>query len=175
MQELPPGAPGKGGGLGHFLNDPDFGRDLPLGPAKVLGAGAKGQGNGPGQPPPADPPGKASAADSGPGEPGGGMDYLPQDPASHDGLPWGGPDDHAFFLASGFGKHVVMHFVPGQDTLAIESNINQSGISRPEDLIGHIAGDARSVVIKIGGDTITLVGISRDDLVQQLHEHVKIV
>ncbi len=94
--------------------------------------------------------------------------------AGHDTLT-GGANEDVFYFESGFGMDVVTDFRPGQDVLAIKANINGLDVSSPEDLAAYVKSDGGNAVIKLHGDTITLVGISREDLVEHLSSYVKIV
>lgn len=92
----------------------------------------------------------------------------------HDMLAGQGGAD-TYYFGSGFGKDVVLDFRPGEDVLAIQSNINDSGIRSAADLVSHIRDTPEGAVIKLGGDEIKLVGVSRDDLVGNIDAYVKIV
>jgi Ca2+-binding RTX toxin-like protein len=92
----------------------------------------------------------------------------------HDQLT-GGAGRDTFVFESGFGKDVVLDFQKGQDILQIEANINGLRITQPSDLARFVSGDATSAEIKLGGDTIRLVGVSRADLLGNLGDYVKIV
>jgi Ca2+-binding RTX toxin-like protein len=87
----------------------------------------------------------------------------------------GGSGRDTFVFESGFGKDVVLDFQRGQDMLQIEANINGLRITQPSDLARFVSGDATSAEIKLGGDTIRLVGVSRADLLGNLDDYVKIV
>jgi Ca2+-binding RTX toxin-like protein len=87
----------------------------------------------------------------------------------------GGSGQDVFFFESGFGKDVVLDFEKGVDSIAIEANINGLRISSPEDLAPYISGNASYSEIKLHGDTIKLVGVSKEDLLGNLCDYVKIV
>jgi Ca2+-binding RTX toxin-like protein len=87
----------------------------------------------------------------------------------------GGAGKDVFVFESGFGKDVVLDFQKGVDKLEIQANINGLGIATPGDLAPYISGNAVSAEIKLGGDTIRLVGVSRNDLLSNLSDYVKIV
>lgn len=86
----------------------------------------------------------------------------------------GGKGQDVFLFESGFGKDVVLDFQKG-DTIAIEANINGSGISKASDLAAYVSGSGNTSTITIGDDTIRLVGVSKADLLQNLNDYVKIV
>jgi Ca2+-binding RTX toxin-like protein len=80
-----------------------------------------------------------------------------------------------FLFESGFGKDVVLGFQKGQDTIAIEENINGLDITDPSDLLPYIGGNAAAATITLGGDTIRIVGLSKADLIANIGDYVKIV
>jgi Ca2+-binding RTX toxin-like protein len=92
----------------------------------------------------------------------------------HDQLA-GGSGRDTFVFESGFGKDVVLDFQKGQDVLQIQANINGLRIASPSDLARFVSGDAGSSEIKLGSDTIKLVGVSRADLLGNIGDYVKIV
>jgi Ca2+-binding RTX toxin-like protein len=94
--------------------------------------------------------------------------------AGHDQLA-GGSGRDAFVFESGFGRDVVLDFQKGVDTLQIQANINGLRIRQPEDLARFVTGDAASAEIKLGSDSIKLVGVSRADLIGNLSDYVRIV
>lgn len=94
--------------------------------------------------------------------------------AGHDQLA-GGAGSDTFVFESGFGRDVVLDFQKGVDTLQIQANINGLRITRPEDLARFVSGDAASSEIRLGPDTIKLVGVSRADLLGNLSDYVRIV
>lgn len=94
--------------------------------------------------------------------------------AGHDQL-IGGSGSDTFVFESGFGRDVVLDFQKGVDTLQIQANINGLRIRQPEDLARFVSGDAASSEIRLGPDTIKLVGVSRADLLGNLSDYVRIV
>ena len=80
-----------------------------------------------------------------------------------------------FLFESGFGKDVVLDFEKGVDTIAIQANINGLAITTADDLAPFVSGNAGYSEIKLHGDTIKLVGVSKDDLLNHLSDYVKIV
>ncbi|MGG5819304.1 calcium-binding protein [Falsiroseomonas sp. HW251] len=93
---------------------------------------------------------------------------------SGDDVMAGGKGQDVFLFESGFGKDVVLDFQKG-DTIAIQANINGTGITKAADLAGYVSGNAASSTITIGDDTIKLVGVSKSDLLAHLNDYVKIV
>ncbi|NMJ43414.1 calcium-binding protein [Roseomonas sp. JC162] len=88
----------------------------------------------------------------------------------------GGTGEDTFYFESGFGRDVVLDFRPGEDVIAIQANINGSGITSAQDLVGRISSDDTGAVISLGdGDQIKLVGVSTEDLLSNLSSYVKIV
>lgn len=88
----------------------------------------------------------------------------------------GGAGDDVFHFESGFGRDVVLDFRPGEDVISIQANINGSGITSADDLVGRISSDDTGTVINLGdGDQIKLVGVSTEDLLNNLSSYVKIV
>lgn len=86
----------------------------------------------------------------------------------------GGND--TFYFESGFGRDVVLDFRPGEDVIAIQANINGSHITDVSDLAGRITETSTGAVIDLGhGDQIKLVGVSSEDLMNNLSSYVKIV
>lgn len=88
----------------------------------------------------------------------------------------GGSGEDTFYFESGFGRDVVLDFRPGEDVIAIQANINDSGITSADDLVERISSDDTGAVIDLGnGDQIKLVGVSTEDLLSNLSDYVKIV
>ncbi|MBR0681718.1 calcium-binding protein [Roseomonas eburnea] len=86
----------------------------------------------------------------------------------------GGAD--TFYFESGFGRDVVLDFRPGDDVIAIQANINGTGINSADDLADRISSSGTGAVIDLGdGDQIKLVGVSSEDLLNNLSSYVKIV
>jgi hypothetical protein len=59
--------------------------------------------------------------------------------------------------------------------LELAGNINNSGIKDASDLAAYIRDTDMGAVIRIGGDSITLVGVSADELAGNLSAYVRIV
>jgi Ca2+-binding RTX toxin-like protein len=102
-----------------------------------------------------------------------------QDPLSggrgDDTLAGGGSSD-TFYFESGFGRDVVLDFRPGDDVIAIKANINGTGITNTSQLEARISSDDTGAVINLGnGDQIKLVGVSSEDLIDNLSSYFRIV
>lgn len=94
--------------------------------------------------------------------------------AGNDQLEGGaGPD--TFVFESGFGRDVVLDFRPGEDVLAIQNNINGTGITDASQLASRISGDPTGAVINLGDDQIRLVGVSPQELINNLDAYIRIV
>lgn len=105
---------------------------------------------------------------------GAGNDFLAGN-AGADSLA-GQSGEDTFYFESGFGRDVVLDFRPGEDVIAIQANINGSGITSADDLVSRISSDDTGAVINLGnGDQIKLVGVSTEDLLNNLSGYVKIV
>jgi Ca2+-binding RTX toxin-like protein len=88
----------------------------------------------------------------------------------------GGADSDTFYFESGFGRDVVLDFRPGDDVIAIKANINGTGITSTSQLAGRIESDDTGAVINLGsGDQIKLVGVSSEDLIDNLSSYFRIV
>ncbi|BDG71949.1 calcium-binding protein [Roseomonas fluvialis] len=88
----------------------------------------------------------------------------------------GGAAEDTFFFESGFGRDVVLDFRPGDDVIAIKSNINGTGITSTGQLADRISSDDTGAVIDLGGgDQIKLVGVSSEDLIDNLSSYFRIV
>lgn len=87
----------------------------------------------------------------------------------------GGSGEDTFYFASGFGKDVVLDFQPGADLLEIAAGINGTAVVISADLAGLITQDDMGAVITLGASSIKLIGVSADDLIQNLDSYVKIV
>lgn len=76
----------------------------------------------------------------------------------------GGQGNDLFLFNGGGGNDVVMDLEDG-DLVRIAKNINGSGITSASQLADRIADDGGDAVLDLGhGDTITLVGVSADDV-----------
>ncbi|MGG5809259.1 calcium-binding protein [Falsiroseomonas sp. CW058] len=80
-----------------------------------------------------------------------------------------------FYFDNGFGQDTILDFNLGDDMLEIRSGINGTGISNPTDLVPYIGEASGNAVITIGADSITLVGVSKADLLANLQDVVDIV
>lgn len=97
---------------------------------------------------------------------------------SGDDTALGGTGDDVFAFDDGFGHDLIIGFAIGTDTLQIATGINGSGISAAADLVtgGHVSADSfGNAVITLGGDTITLQGISVTDLTTNIDNIVQVV
>ena len=105
----------------------------------------------------------------------GGLDSLIGG-AGNDTLDGGGGAD-AFEFDSGFGQDLIIGFQIGSDVLQIAGNINGTGIAAPGDLLlGAISADGfGNAVITLGGDSITLQGITPAGLAANINTIVQIV
>jgi Ca2+-binding RTX toxin-like protein len=75
-----------------------------------------------------------------------------------------GTGHDTFVFNGGKGTDVVMNFHDG-DLLQIQHGINGLAIAKPQDLLPYIHDDAAgNAVLKLGGETITLVGIKSEDM-----------
>ena len=71
---------------------------------------------------------------------------------------------------------MVLDFRPGDDVIAIKANINGTGITSTDQLAGRISSDDTGAVINLGsGDQIKLVGVSSEDLIDNLSSYFRIV
>lgn len=80
-----------------------------------------------------------------------------------------------FFFDDGFGQDTILDFDLGDDMLEIRAGINGTGINNPGDLVPYISESSGNAVITIGGDSITLVGVTKADLLANLNDVVDIV
>jgi Ca2+-binding RTX toxin-like protein len=88
----------------------------------------------------------------------------------------GGQGEDAFVFESNFGDDIITGFNLARDTLEIQENINGLAIDSPADLapfVTEIGGNA--VIAFPNGDSITLQGVSRDNLLDNLDDVVSIV
>jgi Ca2+-binding RTX toxin-like protein len=101
---------------------------------------------------------------------GGGDDVL-----TGDG-PGASPGADTFYFDSNFGDDIITDFDLSRDVLEIRGGINGSAITSPADLaplVTEAQGDA--VILFANGDSITLEGITRDDLLADLEQVIRIV
>jgi Ca2+-binding RTX toxin-like protein len=87
----------------------------------------------------------------------------------------GSSGEDTFYFASGFGQDVVLDFTPGTDIIELTANINGTGITDPSQLASLVTEDGSGAIITLGSSSIKLVGISADDLLDNLAAYVKIV
>ncbi|NKC29340.1 calcium-binding protein [Falsiroseomonas selenitidurans] len=88
----------------------------------------------------------------------------------------GGGGADSFEFNDGFGHDLIVGFQLGTDTLQIASNINATGVADPNDLLPLVSADGfGNAVITLGGDTITLQGISVTDLTNNIGSIVQVV
>ena len=73
------------------------------------------------------------------------------------------------------GADIIADFGVG-DTLLIARNINGTDISSPADISARIASVGNDSVIDLGdGNSVTLVDVSKDDLVAHIDSFVRIL
>ena len=88
----------------------------------------------------------------------------------------GSAKEDVFYYESNFGDDTITDFDLKKDTLEISGDINDSGIADAADLAIYITEIGGNAVISFpNGDSITLQGVSRDDLIAGLDEVVNIV
>ena len=103
-----------------------------------------------------------------------GDDYITG--GSHDDQLTGGTGSDAFFYDSGFGDDIITDFDTGTDVLEIKACINGTSISSAADLVPYVTEISGNAVISFSnGDSITLQGVSRTDLLNDLNDIVHIV
>ena len=77
----------------------------------------------------------------------------------------GGAGNDVFHFQGGGGSDVVLDFEVDHDIVRIESGINGLPISSAADIAGLASNDGGNAVIDFGnGDTLTLVGVSAEDI-----------
>ncbi|MCP5361883.1 MAG: calcium-binding protein [Hyphomicrobiales bacterium] len=104
---------------------------------------------------------------------GGGSDTLSGDKgddtliggAGNDSLT-GGKGDDFFSFTDGSGEDVIDDFEAGDDVIQLTKDINGSGILTGDDVLAGVTEDlsGNAVVDLGGGNTITLLGVDKDDL-----------
>lgn len=88
----------------------------------------------------------------------------------------GGEGEDVFVFESNFGDDIIADFDLARDTLEIQENINGLAVDSPADLapfVTEIGGNA--VIAFPNGDSITLQGVSQQDLLDNLDDIVSIV
>ncbi|NKC29586.1 calcium-binding protein [Roseomonas sp. BU-1] len=84
-------------------------------------------------------------------------------------------EDVFVYDANNFGDDIITDFDLSQDVLEIKAGINGSGIAQPADLAPYITEVGGSAVISFGnGDSITLQGITKADLLAGLNDAIDI-
>lgn len=84
--------------------------------------------------------------------------------------------DDTFYFESGFGHDVVVDFSIGDDVLAIKAGTyGGSQINSLADIASRVVNVNGTAVIQLGTDSITLEGISANQLLNQLNDAVDIV
>ena len=88
----------------------------------------------------------------------------------------GSAKEDIFYYESNFGDDTITDFDLNRDMLEIRENINGTSIDDPADLAAYITEVGGNAVISFSnGDSITLQGVSRDDLIAGLDDVVSIV
>ena len=88
----------------------------------------------------------------------------------------GSAKEDVFYYESNFGDDIITDFDLDKDTLEIAEDINGTNIDDPSDLGSYITEIAGNAVISFpNGDSITLQGVSKDDLLDKLDDVVNIV
>lgn len=108
-----------------------------------------------------------------------GDDYLAggagNDVLTGDGAGFAARED-TFYYDSNFGDDIITDFDLGRDVLEIKGGINATSVADPADLaplVTEIHGNA--VIAFSNGDSITLQGITKDDLLADLEHVIRIV
>jgi len=107
---------------------------------------------------------------------GGGADAIGGD-AGDDLLTGGGGND-VFLFTDDFGHDLIIGFSIGSDSLQIAADINGTGIASAADLLapGVITADGfGNAVITLGGDSITLQGLTVADVTANISAIVSVV
>ena len=77
----------------------------------------------------------------------------------------GGAGDDTFVFQGGGGSDAVPDFEVDHDIVRVQQGINGLAINSPEDIASLVFEDGGNAVIDFGnGDTLTLVGVSADDV-----------
>lgn len=88
----------------------------------------------------------------------------------------GGAGSDTFVFSDDFGHDLIIGFSIGTDTLEIPAGINGSAVAAPGDLLALISADGfGNAVITLGGDTITLQGLTVGDVTANIGSIVSIV
>jgi Ca2+-binding RTX toxin-like protein len=84
--------------------------------------------------------------------------------------------DDTFFYDSNFGDDVITDFSLADDVLEIKAGINGTSVAAPADLVPFVSEVSGNAVISFSnGDSITLQGVSKADLLADLNDVVHIV
>ncbi|SUS03664.1 Hemolysin expression modulating protein (modular protein) [uncultured Defluviicoccus sp.] len=76
----------------------------------------------------------------------------------------GGSGEDLFIFNGGGGNDIILDFHADDDTLRIAKNINGLDVSSAADVAALATEEGDSTVLTFGQDTVTLVGVSVDDL-----------
>ena len=76
----------------------------------------------------------------------------------------GGSGEDLFIFNGGGGNDIILDFHTDDDTLRIAKNINGLDVNSAADVAALATEDGDSTVLTFGQDTVTLVGVSVDDL-----------
>ena len=88
----------------------------------------------------------------------------------------GSSNQDTFFYDDNFGDDIITDFDLSDDILEIKANINGTSIASPADLAPFVSEVSGSAVISFAnGDSITLQGISKDDLLSDIGSVIHIV
>lgn len=87
----------------------------------------------------------------------------------------GSAKEDVFYYESNFGDDIITDFDVSKDTLEFLEDINGTSIDDPQDLVPYITEVAGNAVISLNGDSITLQGVSKDALLNNLDDVVSIV
>jgi len=113
---------------------------------------------------------------------GNGDDVMSGDAGTVGSTPGGGGSgsgntaEDVFYFEDQFGSDVITDFDLDNDKLEFPEDINGLDIEEPSDLAGYISEVAGNAVISFpNGDSVTLQGISAQDLLDNLDDVVNIV
>ena len=83
---------------------------------------------------------------------------------SRDDVLKGGHGDDLFLFNGGGGSDLILDFEEGHDLVRIAKGINGLDVNSADDLASFVTQDGCNAVVDLGGDTITLVGVSAEDI-----------
>ncbi|HYD66542.1 hypothetical protein [Azospirillum sp.] len=88
----------------------------------------------------------------------------------------GGKDRDVFVIATGDGHDVITDFATG-DVLEIAHDVDGLSVAAPNDLVALINTDpSGNAVIFLGAEhSITLLGVSADDLIRHIDDYIRII